>query len=91
MVDFVDENLWKDGRGVRWDKEDIKMLLDKAELALRETSDALRLKVDILRKERSIGMVNKSGVSARASLFVSRLATLFNPNCVCMHTEKVCL
>ena len=61
-LEFIDEEQWKDGRGVRWDKDDIQVLLDRAELAMREISDALRLKVDILRKERSIGMVNKSGV-----------------------------
>jgi IMP and pyridine-specific 5'-nucleotidase len=54
-LEFVDEKLWKDGRGVRWNHDDIMSLLDRAEAALRECADALRLKIDILRKERSVG------------------------------------
>jgi IMP and pyridine-specific 5'-nucleotidase len=60
-LEYVDESLWKDGRGVRWSHDDVKDLLDTAEEALKEVSSDLCLPVRILRKERAIGLINESG------------------------------
>lgn len=51
------DHVWKDGRGVRWDHADIVALLDRAEACLRETAAALGLDINIIRKERAVGMI----------------------------------
>ncbi|DAZ96401.1 TPA: hypothetical protein N0F65_012482 [Lagenidium giganteum] len=56
----IDGKLWKDGRGVRWQQEDITTMLDLAEKTLRETTQALQMPIEIMRKERAVGILNPS-------------------------------
>jgi IMP and pyridine-specific 5'-nucleotidase len=44
-----------------WTNEDIAQLLDLAESALRSCVDSMRLKADILRKERAVGIIPSAG------------------------------
>ena len=48
---------WKNGRGVRWSLSGIRSLLDTAEGVLLERAEALGLAVQVIRKERAVGIV----------------------------------
>ncbi len=48
---------WKNGRGVRWSLSGIRSLLDTAEQVLLERAEALGLAVQVIRKERAVGIV----------------------------------
>jgi len=48
---------WKNGRGVRWSLSGIRFLLDTAESVLLERAEALGLVVQVIRKERAVGIV----------------------------------
>jgi IMP and pyridine-specific 5'-nucleotidase len=57
----IDGTKWKNGRGVRWKEEDIQLMLDLAEKTLEQTTKLLGMNsVQILRKERAVGIINTS-------------------------------
>jgi IMP and pyridine-specific 5'-nucleotidase len=60
----VPPETWKDGRGVRWNHDHLKIVLDLAQDTLVKCSQEFSLNVQIIRKERAVGLVAKPG-SAR--------------------------
>ena len=63
FLETVEDEAWKDFRGVRWDHTEVAALLDVAEGALRRTLGALRLgeRTHLIRKERAVGVVPRPG------------------------------
>lgn len=66
------DELWKDGRGVRWDHDDVARLLDAAEASLTDCAARLGLDVLVIRKERAVGIISNphpagSGAAPSAS------------------------
>lgn len=59
---------WKDGRGQRWSQGDVLRLLDTAQRYMTQLAVELKLDVLVIRKERSVGIVQnpKSAVEAGA-------------------------
>ena len=58
-LEFVEEEDWKSPEMVAWRQEDIDELLTKAESMLLDGAARLRLPVDVLRKERAVGVIPK--------------------------------
>lgn len=58
-LEFVPEEEWKSSYMMSWKQEDINNLLTKAESMLLDGAARLRLPVDVLRKERAVGVIPK--------------------------------
>lgn len=54
-LEWVDENIWRLDEMESWKSQDIEMLLDIAEGALSTCSQSMRLKCQIIRKQRAVG------------------------------------
>ena len=63
FLESVEDELWKDYRGVRWEHAEVSATLDVAEGALRRTLTSLRLNNAslLVRKERAVGVVPRPG------------------------------
>eukprot|EP00873_Tetraselmis_striata_P021263 jgi/Tetstr1/441527/TSEL_029757.t1 len=59
-LECVHDEEWKSEEMKLWQDNDIKELLDSAESLLREGASRLRLPVQILRKERAVGIVPRA-------------------------------
>eukprot|EP00201_Polytomella_parva_P015416 CAMPEP_0175050918 /NCGR_PEP_ID=MMETSP0052_2-20121109/7512_1 /TAXON_ID=51329 ORGANISM="Polytomella parva, Strain SAG 63-3" /NCGR_SAMPLE_ID=MMETSP0052_2 /ASSEMBLY_ACC=CAM_ASM_000194 /LENGTH=377 /DNA_ID=CAMNT_0016315147 /DNA_START=281 /DNA_END=1412 /DNA_ORIENTATION=- len=56
-LEFVNERDWKTPSMLDWDEREISLLLDDAEVLLKETARRLNLSVTIIRKPRAVGIV----------------------------------
>jgi len=56
-LEFVEDEAWKSPEMQAWKQEDIDELLGKAERMLLDGAARLRLPVDVLRKERAVGVI----------------------------------
>lgn len=65
------DEVWKDGRGVRWDHEDVARLLDAAEASLTDCAARLGLDVLVIRKERAVGIISNPHPNQAASAAAS--------------------
>ena len=54
-LEWVDENTWKLDEMEAWEMKDIETLLDIAEEALHDCAQSMRLKCQIVRKQRAVG------------------------------------
>jgi len=54
-LEWVDENIWKLDEMESWEINDIETLLDIAEGALQDCAQSMRLKCQIIRKQRAVG------------------------------------
>ena len=57
-LEWVDENIWKLNEMESWETDDIETLLDTAEEALHDCAQSMRLKCQIIRKQRAVGIVH---------------------------------
>lgn len=53
----LEQEVWKNGRGVRWSGRTVHELLDAAEAALKRAAAAMALDVLVIRKPRAVGIV----------------------------------
>lgn len=58
-LEFVPDEKWKSEYMMTWQQEDIDELLSRAESMLLDGAARLRLPVDVLRKERAVGVIPK--------------------------------
>jgi IMP and pyridine-specific 5'-nucleotidase len=65
LLEFVPRQEWMLDEMQQWTEGDIAMLLDVANIALRECISSMGLSADILRKERAIGIIQKFGPASR--------------------------
>lgn len=56
-LQFVEDEEWKSPYMMSWTDDDVKTVLDNAEALLVSTAAHLRLPVDVVRKQRSVGVV----------------------------------
>lgn len=61
LLRYVPRRQWMLEEMQQWTQSDVTALLDVAEKALRECVANMRLPAEILRKERAVGIVQKSG------------------------------
>jgi len=54
-LEWVDEGIWRLDEMSGWTDQDIQELLDIAEMALKDCAQSMRLKVQIIRKQRAVG------------------------------------
>lgn len=66
----IPDEVWKDGRGVRWSHRAVKDLLDEAETCLKSTAERLGLDVLIIRKARACGLIS----NPKASMSQARIS-----------------
>lgn len=59
ILEFVPDETWKSRYMMSWRQEDIDELLTKAESMLLDGAARLRLPVEVLRKERAVGVIPK--------------------------------
>jgi len=77
VLEELPAEAWKAHRGVRWNHASVSALLDAAQGELEERARALRLEVDVVRKERAVGVVASAGsASAAARLTYENLEEL---------------
>lgn len=55
-LEWVDEDIWTLDEMRSWDEEDIQTLLNLAQSSLENCAEALRLRVQIIRKPRAVGL-----------------------------------
>jgi IMP and pyridine-specific 5'-nucleotidase len=55
-LEWVDENIWKLDEMRSWNETDIQQLLDIAQSSIKDCADSLRLKVQIIRKHKAVGI-----------------------------------
>ena len=60
LLKYVDRGQWMLPQMKDWTEENIKALLDVAERALRGCMSCLKLRAEILRKERAVGIIPSS-------------------------------
>ena len=65
LLKFVPREVWMLDEMKRWTENDITMLLDIAEAALNECVSSMALSADVLRKERAVGIIQKTGPDSR--------------------------
>lgn len=65
LLRYVQREKWMLDAMMQWTEEDIHALLDVAEAALRECISNMDLSAEILRKERAVGIIPRSGPAAR--------------------------
>lgn len=56
-LQFVEDEEWKSPYMMSWTDDDVKIVLDNAQALLVSTAAHLRLPVDVVRKQRSVGVV----------------------------------
>lgn len=72
---WVSRDKWALHEMKTWTEESIKELLDVAESALRECISSMNLEAQLIRKERAVGIVPKTGRFAREQLEETVLVT----------------
>lgn len=55
QLEWVDEGVWQLDEMAAWSEQDVTTLLDIAEHSLRDCANALRLKCQIIRKQKAVG------------------------------------
>ncbi len=59
-LEFIPEAEWKSPEMLAWSEEDITQVLDQGQAALLEAADRMKVEVQLVRKERSVGVVPMS-------------------------------
>ena len=59
-LEFIPEAEWKSPEMLAWSEADITQLLDQGEAALLEAAGRMKVEVQLVRKERSVGVVPTS-------------------------------
>lgn len=65
LLKFIPREVWMLDEMKKWTENDITMLLDIAETALNECVSGMALAADVLRKERAVGIIQKTGPGSR--------------------------
>lgn len=65
LLNYVPREEWMLEEMQQWNNQDVTLLLDVAEAALRECINNMHLTAEILRKERAVGIIQKVGPDSR--------------------------